>query len=629
MNHARSLPRIIAVTLLTLVAAFSIIIVGPSTTPASADLDDFTFDSYHADFTLGRDVDGRSTLHTSETFVARFPEFDQNRGFIRAIPRVYNGFALDITELSVTDENGEPRPFEVETAGDSLDVIMAVPEGSFVRGEQTYVLDYWQQDVTAYFEDTDSDEFYWDLNGTDTRQPFGEVSASVTLEDGLAEHLNGDSACYRGTLGSDTACAVHIDAGVFSVAEQGLGPGENVSIAVGFHPETFAPAPESNRVQSPPTSDVTGTQLPAFLQLGNRFGGAPVFLWGAIACVGAAVSTFIVSRVRRGRANRTGRAIIAQYDPPKGVSVAVAADLMRAPKKAMTATLLDLAVRRKLKLLHGKKSNRYGVQATTSDELLPVERRVYDRLFGFTAKPGEVLWFDKKSPRLGDAAAELRGEARRLGSVEGYYAKPKRGATIGIILLAIAAFGLLTLHATSIWGFVALIIVVVAGGNLLMWFFVGVAAFFRSGTPPLTHAGAALREHLLGLKEFIRLAEADRIRMLQSASGAEVTDEHVVQLYERLLPYAVIFDQEEEWQGELARYYHEQTPEWVQGDGIFSQAIQVRALQSVVASSPVTKVASSGGSGFSSRGSFSSSRGGSSGGGFSGGGGGGGGTRGI
>ena len=37
----------------------------------------------------------------------------------------------------------------------------------------------------------------------------------------------------------------------------------------------------------------------------------------------------------------------------------------------------------------------------------------------------------------------------------------------------------------------------------------------------LTPAGAERAEYLLGVREFIRVAEADRLRMLQSAAGAE------------------------------------------------------------------------------------------------------------
>jgi uncharacterized membrane protein YgcG len=132
----------------------------------------------------------------------------------------------------------------------------------------------------------------------------------------------------------------------------------------------------------------------------------------------------------------------------------------------------------------------------------------------------------------------------------------------------------------------------------------------------------------MGLREYIRLAEADRIRMLQSASGAEVDEQRIVQVYERLLPYAMLFGFETEWQGELGRYYRESSPEWATGTSSFSTAFPLRAFDLAVATSPATRMRSSG-SGGGSRSSFSSSHGGSSGGGFSGGGGGGGGGRGI
>lgn len=137
-----------------------------------------------------------------------------------------------------------------------------------------------------------------------------------------------------------------------------------------------------------------------------------------------------------------------------------------------------------------------------------------------------------------------------------------------------------------------------------------------------------MHDYLMGLKEFIRLAEADRIRMLQSVSGAEVNEQRIVQLYERLLPYAVIFGYENEWQAELSRYYRQTTPEWIAGNSDFSRALQFNRFNAAIASSPSTSAGGSG-RGFGSGGSFSSSSGGSSGGGFSGGGGGGGGSRGI
>ena len=58
---------------------------------ASADTGDFTFTSFEADYYLSRDDAGHSTLRTVETFVAQFPNFDQNRGMVRLLPNDYKG----------------------------------------------------------------------------------------------------------------------------------------------------------------------------------------------------------------------------------------------------------------------------------------------------------------------------------------------------------------------------------------------------------------------------------------------------------------------------------------------------------------------------------------------------------
>jgi len=114
---------------------------------------------------------------------------------------------------------------------------------------------------------------------------------------------------------------------------------------------------------------------------------------------------------------------------------------------------------------------------------------------------------------------------------------------------------------------------------------------------------------------YIGAAETERLKMLQSPEGAEKVGEigsdkgQLVKLYERVLPYAVLFGQEDQWNKQLGQYYEttNTTPTWYVGNNAVFSAV---AFNSIVTS-------------FSS--SASSSAGGSSGGGSSGGGGGGGG----
>lgn len=208
---------------------------------------------------------------------------------------------------------------------------------------------------------------------------------------------------------------------------------------------------------------------------------------------------------------------------------------------------------------------------------------------------------------------------------------PKWPRLILFVLLALA-IGLTTLHFHALEDEVAGNAVLFAGGYPALFLFViGSALIGRQR--PVTMLGAKLRDHLEGLKEYISLAEADRLRVLQSVSGAEVSSDHAVKVYERLLPYAAMWGMEKEWQRELAKYYVEAPPQWVAGDTsnwVADPALFASLNRSVLASRPTPVVSSSsGGSSWSSSGGSSFSSGGSSGGGFSGGGGGGGGGRGI
>jgi uncharacterized membrane protein YgcG len=574
---------------------------GQAVTALPGDVNDFTIESFDADYTLSRDTERRSTLHTVERIVVLFPEIDQNRGIIRDLVNVYDGHPTDLTVTSVTDENGQPRPFTTEQTGDFTSVTMAVPEGSYVHGAQNYVIEYTQRDVTGHFTDPAADEFYWDVNGTAWAQPFGRVSARVTVDDELLPALSGQAACYRGYSGNGNPCELRSEGATTTLDEADLAPFENVTLAIGFRSGTFTERP-----------------APFFEQF-------PVLVYGGLASLAAALALIAISVVRSVRAPRTGRAIIAQYEPPEGMSVALAAVLLRVAEKTMSATLLDLAVRRNIRLVHDEPSALYGAQALNADGLAPIDLLAYRMLFP-GAETHPTLWFTRQSTRLGDAAATVRSRATSDARTAGYIGRVHPGIVTAVGVLFVLALLLPVIHAVVVGNFVLMTILLAVGVNLLVWvllFTIGGLVLLR----PRTHAAALVHDHLMGLREYIRLAEADRIRMLQSASGAEVDEQRIVHVYERLLPYAVLFGFETEWQGELARYYRESPPEWVTGASTFSTGFPLRAFSTTVAASPATRLRSSGSSG--SRSSFSSSRGGSSGGGFSGGGGGGGGGRGI
>ncbi|MBM7504379.1 DUF2207 family protein [Agromyces aurantiacus] len=589
----------------------------PAVQSVPAGVDDFTFASFDAVYVLGRDAERRSELTTTETLVAVFPEYDQNRGIRRAIPRDYDGHPTDIRITSVTDGTGAPRGYEVERSEDGEFELVTIAADDYVHGEQTYVITYDQRNVTFQPDDVPQQEFYWDVNGTGWAQPFGRVSGEVRLEDDLAATLSGDAACYQGYEGSTTPCeALEFDPATDPVAvarASALGPYQNLTLAIGFVPGTFEPRDE--RFTSSPAAMTSAI--------------------GALAALAVAVGAGVTRAVRW--RDHPGRGIIvAEYDPPEDVSLMEAADLVGAASKGITATILAEAVAGRLRVVEtGRKKYAVevaGAAGTPDRDAISIARA----LFGPVPVIGSRRDLRSRDTTLGTKLMNLRRKVHSRVAREGLRRKPAGGPRVLLALGAIAgaaiavAFGFIALddRMGGAWPWLPIL-----GAGAAAFATVGIVADPR----PLTERGRTLHDHLEGLREYIRLAEADRIRMLQSPSGAERVPlpgaapaptaaagpdpELVLRVTERLLPYAVLFGHEREWSAELANLYaaRGEQPGWYSGRGGFNAVAFSSGVNSF------TSASSASWSGSSS----SSSSGGSGGGGSSGGGGGGGGGGGV
>ena len=143
-----------------------------------------------------------------------------------------------------------------------------------------------------------------------------------------------------------------------------------------------------------------------------------------------------------------------------------------------------------------------------------------------------------------------------------------------------------------------------------------------------TEEGIKLSKYLDGLKLYIKMAEADRIKFLQSVPNADVSHDGIVKLYEKLLPYAALFGLEKTWMDTMKEYYDfsdTETPDWVK-TGVTYSVLHSISSSSISHATSYTSSGSfsSGGGGWSSSSSSSGGGGGGSSGGGGGGGGGGG-----
>ena len=537
-----------------------------------ADVDDFSFGSMHADYLLDRDDEGHSTLSVTETLIAEFPAIDQNHGIRRNIPTHYRGQPTGISIDSVTDGNGAERDYETETISDDSDaeyLSVTIADDGYVHGDQTYVISYTQRHVVLFPDDAADQEFYWEVNGTGWAQPFGTVSATVHVAPELVPALTGQTACYQGGSASGTECdaldsAADGDGWVIEASARDLGPHEGLALAVAFADGTFVPRDDSFTANPFPT----------------------IALGAAIAALVAAALA-VIARSTRWR-NRPGRpTIIPEYLPPAGTNLLQAGDVLgsRAASRALAAQFLQFAVAGNVRVLEGDGKNHYLLELRSRDGLDATERKVLDALFPARQPIGAIRDLKKKSTKLGTALQKVRTGARKRMITDGLREK-KGGALRRWLIAAAIFFGILALVA-SIISFAT----EVAGAWPALFLVAGLGAAIvtlavTAEVRPLTARGAELRDYLKGVIVYISLAEADRLRVLQSPEGALRTPYRadgagsvvatapvqVLKLYERLLPIAVLTGEEKQWSKVLGDYYdttHEQ-PDWYVGSSPFT-----------------------------------------------------------
>lgn len=620
------------------------------TARVSASVDEFTFDSFDADYWLVRGAGDVSRLLTTETIVARFPEFDQNRGIVRALPVVDSGIDLRTEVLDVTGADGAPIPWWTETDGDWVYVLTG--DDSFVHGAQTYVITYAMRDVVLRYEDTDADEFFWDTVGSDHAQPFDSVAAHIHVATDAADGLLPERAfCYRGLRGSTDRCEIERTGGseplpadvaawagavgsdamsavAFTARAESVGPYEDVTVAIGFAQGTFAaPSPPP-----PPPYPWWLWILPAFALLSGVGGLAFVLAVRAIA-----------------RRNPDRAPVIVQYAPPDDESLTLSAGVLDVPERALAAHVVDLAVKDAVEIRAAgdrRDADDFEVVLRDGSGLDHDEQRVVDALFGRKAQPGvdiDLGAFARKPPsravtyvRRIDSSTVQRGYRSPLpdGITLLRGAIQMAGLPLALLLIFFADGAFVVLGPLGAVGNVLYLLAVASA-----FFAFLVLPFFSLPKSVLTVAGGRHRTYLEGIREYLRLAEVDRLRAAQAPQTADLVSAgrrpfgdapnapgaDVVNLYERLLPYAVLFGMEREWAKVVRSAAGPDAP--IARAALFD-VVTSRSLGDAsssigrLAATPVSRPGSSSSPSSNSSWSFS---GGSSGGGFSGGGGGGGG----
>jgi len=552
---------------------------------AYASVNDFTVTNYESDYYLSKDSDNRSQLKIVDTITADFPQSNSNHGLERAIPKKYDGHPVHLKITSVTNEAGEPLKYSTNSSNGNEVVRIGDPD-VYVHGPQTYVITYEQSDVTKSYQSTKADEFFWDINGIEWAVPIQRLTVRLHVDDSISQAQTGSFACYVGKSGSTEKCNLQKYGTEYVAQASNLSAGENITLAIAFNPGTFA--------------GYVKTEAEYIQQ---------IILIAELIVSAIAVALFIILNILWSKWSERRaelKSIYPEYIPPKNRSVSASSSLLNSYQPVFSAQLIDFAVRHYIKiyLTHEKsfiRNAEYDIEITGDvTELLPEERELLNDIFEGKTAIGQRLALKSLQKNRTVSISLMDNTAKLKELVRGEYGLRAKDAN------------------KSQWFKRAGWIILVCSILTLNPFLLLVAIFSFSCVKtlwPLTDAGLELRRYLLGLKMYIGAAETERLKMLQSPEGAEkvgdVTSDkgQLVKLYERVLPYAILFGQEKQWNQHLGRYYETSNsqPTWyVGGNELFSAAVFSSAISS-----------------FST--SASSSSGGSDGGGSSGGGGGGGG----
>lgn len=536
-------------------------------------------------------VQPNGSLDVVETIEYNFGETSKH-GIYRTIPLGFKAKGepdhIKIKVQSVTDENDKPYIFEI-TSDDPLNIKIGDPD-TIINGVHTYAVSYSVYSSVGFFDTYD--ELYWNITGDAWKVPIEFVGATVTLPQGTPlDTLK--LAHYCGAEGEQKTCGTMLtnengDVEFSTEPDYITNPGQQVTIAVGF-PKGMVPVPS--------TRDFALFFIQNYWSVPIPF--MAVFFWFRKRLV------YWQKRRKFYKANT----IIAEYDPGL-LSPLEAAFLINgsAEFKDISAVIVSLAIRGCLKI-----ENKDGEFFFTKIKDSGAEGRAYENTL-----LDEL--HNMRESELGislgtSATAAIKSVAKGLLTRD-YVSKPIKHETtpqsaqrfIGVFV----AFFFAANPGIFIWLIFGRELGIVFSGTCVL---LGIIyLFLKPKSVYLLDKGLETERKLLGLKLYIKTAEEDRINF---ANAPAKTPE----LFEKLLPYAMVFNLEKKWAKEFEKIYIT-PPSWYVGSaGAFSSVAFIQSIDSV-SSAATQAIASSVPS--SSRSSWGGSSG-SSGGGSSGGGGGGGG----
>jgi len=531
--------------------------------PAARAQDAERIESFHSDI----NIQPNGQVEVKEKIKYFFPL--PKHGIIRYIPVKYAvknagsltgsyNVYLTLLGVSIEKENGqiETVPYQKDEKSGTANLKIGDSQKE-VSGSVTYLIDYRVARAINFsptrLDDTNrssggpagnenQDEFYWNVTGTGWEVPISTVSAEVHFPADIDPNI-WKFTCFTGLLGSEQKECTEEASGSRSVvfgSRWELPAKEGLTIVAGFPKGVVTPPSVSENLYLILQHDLL------------------VYLFLLIPLVSFVV--LFVLWFLKGRDPEGKDTIIPFYAAPDNLTPVELGTLLdeKADTKDISSCVIDLAVRGYLKIreienryLFGifKGKPNYEIQLLRTDDLIPEsERKVFDAIFAAGSSPGKIV---KLSDLQNTFPAALSGikEGVYAGLVrKGYFPKsPERVRNTYFFIGAVVGFLgiILFVNDSGIIG---------AGSMFLTGAMIAVFGFFM---PRKTAKGVDVYEKILGLKEYLKVAEEDRIKFHNAPAKKP-------EVFEKLLPYAMVLGVEKEWARQFEGIYVN-PPAWYEG----------------------------------------------------------------
>jgi uncharacterized membrane protein YgcG len=527
-------------------------------------------------------VNTDSSLLITETIVADCGDLLDKHGIYQVLPEFYvmdagEKISTPIELISIKDENGKSRNYS--TIKDRFDRTITWKIGDAdrtVRGENTYVIKYRVLN-TIRFGNDNFDEFYWNLNGNFWDLETDNFIADVVFPAGITRS-NSETFLYSGGMGDkDAGLAEYrwVDDSTIRVNSQKMfKPGEGVTLSVTF-----------------PKGIIFEPELTFWQEYKHQIVG-----WLEI------IISFILFGVcfrywqRNGRDPNKNKTVIAHYDvPEKMLPLEFGAfwsnNILKT--KDISAAIVGLAVKGFIKIeeiakkgIFGSKDTKLILLKQDLSSLSESERKLAESLFDGEAEvliSGLKDKFYKKLPAIKSLVKDKNKDAQ--------FFSQKLVITQSIFIL-IGIMMLLTSTIFFSW------IDFLAGS--IVWLACGLAIFFLGvRTNKRTPRGADLYWEAKGFRLYMETAEKYRQQFYEKEN-----------IFEKFLPYAMIFRMTKLWAKKMREIYGEEyfnnyAPVWYVGstanfnlDSFSNQLDSIsKSMSTAMSSNPSSS--GSGGGGFS------------------------------